>query len=71
MDPSEFCDSQTGTERQSFIIRKLRTPSVSSKGKRTATGSNESSIELPKVDYGTKNTTDIDSSKRRETRGRS
>ena len=41
MEPLDHFENQQGSGRQSFIIRKLRTPSVSSKGGRTATGSEE------------------------------
>ena len=53
------------------MIRKLRTPSVSSKGRRTAACSEESSLDSKKEDYGNKNATDLSSKKNVHSRGRS
>jgi hypothetical protein len=47
----ELAEQHLTVERQTFAIRKLATPSKSSKGKRTATGSEESSLEM-KESYG-------------------
>ena len=59
MEGSELCKNYGVHERQSFVIRKLRTPSVSSKGRRTAACSEESSLDNKNENDGTKNATDF------------
>jgi hypothetical protein len=44
---TEACDSKFNEHRPNFIVRKVNTPSLSSKGKLTSTGSSVDSSEIP------------------------